>query len=106
MALHNRKEEKPVSLFIELPEDVRNALEGRWGDLSRHLRENMALDGYRQGLLNLAQVRRLLAFASRWEAQEFLGSHGVTVFDFDPSDLDREAALHEAADPRKVRKLG
>ena len=56
-----------MSLSVEVPDDVRNILEGRWGDLSRHLRENMALDGYRQGLLNLAQVRRLLEFATRWE---------------------------------------
>jgi hypothetical protein len=95
-----------MSLSIEVPDDVRNVLEGRWGDLSRHLRENMALDGYRQGLLNLAQVRRLLEFATRWEAQEFLGRHGIAVFDFDPSELDREAALHEAADPRELRKRG
>jgi hypothetical protein len=95
-----------MSLSIEVPDDVRSALEGRWGDLSRHLRENMALDGYRQGLLNLSQVRKLLELATRWEAQEFLGSHGVAIFDFDPSELDREAALHEAADPRDLRKLG
>ena len=43
-----------------MPEDVRRALEGRWGNLSRRLTENLALDGYRQGLLSLAQVRRLL----------------------------------------------
>jgi hypothetical protein len=77
-----------MSLSIEVPDDVRNALEGRWG------------------LLNLAQVRRLLEFATRWEAQEFLSRHSIAVFDFDPSELDREAALHEAADPRELRKLG
>jgi hypothetical protein len=102
--LHNKKEEQPMSLSVEVPDDVRSVLEGRWGDLSRHLRENMALDGYRQGLLNLAQVRRLLEFATRWEAQEFLGRNGVAVFDFDPSELDREAALHEAADPPELRQ--
>jgi hypothetical protein len=58
-----------------MPEDVRSALEGRWGNLSQRLTENLALDGYRQGLLSLAQVRRLLGLATRWEAQEFLGSH-------------------------------
>ncbi len=84
-----------------MPDDVRSALEGRWGDLSRRLTEHLALDGYRQGLLSLAQVRRLLGFATRLEAQEFLGSRGVPVFDFDPSELDREAALQELVDSRR-----
>ncbi len=92
-----------MSLSIELPDDVRNVLEGRWGDLSRHVRETMALDGFRQGLLNLAQVRRLLGLATGWEAQQFLGRNGVAVFDFEPSELDREAALHEAAATRDSR---
>jgi predicted HTH domain antitoxin len=89
-----------MPLSINMPDDVRIALEGRWGDLSRRLTENLALDGYRQGLLSVAQVRRLLGFASRWEAQEFLGSRGIPVFDFDPAELDREAALQELAGAR------
>jgi predicted HTH domain antitoxin len=89
-----------VPLSIDMPDDVRNALEVRWGDLSLRLRENLALDGYQQGLLSLAQVRRLMGFATRWDAQQFLGSHGVPVFDFDPSELDREAALQESVGSR------
>lgn len=89
-----------MSVSIEVPDDVRNILESQWGDLSRHLRERMALDGYRQGLLSLAQVRRMLGLATRWDAQEFLGQRGIAVFDFDPSELDREAALQEAAASR------
>lgn len=91
------EKDRLVSLSIEVPDDIRNALEAQWGDLSRHLRENLALDGYRQGVLSLAQVRRLLGFSTRWDAQQFLGQRGVAVFDFDPSELDREAALQEAA---------
>jgi len=66
------------------------------------LRENLAIDGYQQGLLSLTQVRRLLGFATRWDAQEFLGSRGIAVFDFDPAELDREAAIQEAADSRRL----
>lgn|ERR1035438_10583866 len=91
-----------MPLSINMPDDVRIALEGRWGDLSRRLTENLALDGYRQGLLSVAQVRRLLGFASRWEAQEFLGSRGIPVFDFDPAELDREAALQESTGTRPL----
>jgi predicted HTH domain antitoxin len=95
--MHN---ESRMSLSIDMPDDVRSALEGCWGDLSRRLTENLAMDGYRQGLLSLAQVRRLLGFATRWEAQQFLGSRGIPVFDLDPSELDREAALQESAATR------
>ena len=91
-----------MPLSIDVPDDVRNAMEGRWGDLSRRLTENLALDGYQQGVLSLAQVRRLLGFATRWEAQEFLGSRGIPVFDFDPSELDRESALQASAHSRRL----
>jgi hypothetical protein len=90
-----------MSLSVEVPDDVRSALEGHWGDLSRHLQENLALDGFRQGLLSLTQVRRLLGFSTRWEAQEFLGSHGVAVFDLEPGELEREARLLESIDARR-----
>lgn len=83
----------PVS--IEVPDDIHAALESRWGDLSLHVRESLAVEGYRQQVLSLAQVRRLLGLATRWEAQVFLGQHGVEVFDFDPAELDREAVLQE-----------
>ncbi|MBI3744169.1 MAG: hypothetical protein HY261_07800 [Chloroflexi bacterium] len=43
---------------------------------------------------------------TRWEAQHFLGSHGVAVFDFDPAELDREAALQELADSRRTSERG
>jgi predicted HTH domain antitoxin len=93
-----------VSLSIDMPDDVRTALEERWGDLSQRLKEDLALNGYQQGLLSLAQVRRLLGFATRWDAQQFLGSHGIPVFDFDPSELDREAALQESANSRSPER--
>lgn len=83
----------PVS--IDVPDDIRAALESQLGDLSQHLREVLAVEGYQQKLLSLAQVRRLLNLESRWDAQKFLGQHKVDVFDFDPAELDREAALHE-----------
>ena len=74
----------------------KRALEGKWGDLSRHVQENLAIEGFRKGVLSVARVRRMLGMGTRMEAQEFLGNHGVAVFDFDPSELDREATLLQA----------
>jgi hypothetical protein len=59
-----------------------------------------------RGLLSLAQVRRLPGFATRWEAQRFLGSHDIPEFDFDPAELDREAAHQELADSNRQPKRG
>jgi hypothetical protein len=45
-----------------------------------------------------------MGFATRWDAQQFLGSHGIPVFDFDPSELDREAVLQESVDSRPSKR--
>ena len=82
-----------MSIAISMPDDMQTALEGAWGDLARHVQENLAIDGYSKGLLTLAQVRRLLGMPTRFEASAFLGRRGVAVIDFDPSELDREAEL-------------
>ena len=84
-------------MSIEVPDDVRTVLESRWADLPAHLRENHAVEGYEQGLLSLAQERRLLGLQTRWDAQQFLGRRGIAVFDFEPSELDREANLQRNA---------
>ena len=70
---------KLVSLSLNVPDDVQAALEAQWGDLSRHIKEALAVDGYRQRLLSLSQVRRRLGMTTRWEAQQFLGTRGVPV---------------------------
>ncbi|MEO6789259.1 MAG: hypothetical protein ABI318_24305 [Chthoniobacteraceae bacterium] len=47
------------------------------------------------GALSLAQVRELLGFASRWEAQDFLASFGSWP-DYDPETLSAELSPLEA----------
>jgi len=36
-----------MSVAISMPDDIQAALEGAWGDLARHVQENLAIDGYR-----------------------------------------------------------
>ena len=86
-----------MRLSIEVPEDIQAVLESRWGDLPAHVQETLAVEGYREGILSLAQVRRLLRLESRWDAQLFLGQRGVAVFDYELSELDREASLQRNA---------
>lgn len=49
-----------MQISIEVPDELASSLEDCWGDPPRHLFEDLAADGYRQGLLTAAQVGRLL----------------------------------------------
>jgi hypothetical protein len=68
-----------MQVNIELPEDVSQALQERWGDVSRRSLEAIALEGYWSGALTESQVRRLLGFETRMEVHAFLKQAGVPL---------------------------
>jgi len=78
-----------MKIAVELPEDIAERLEGKWGDLSRAAREAIAIEGYRSGALSQSQVQRLLGLASRWEVDAILKRAGVYL-DYTEEDLARE----------------
>jgi len=78
-----------MKIAVELPEDIAERLEGKWGDLSRAAREAIAIEGYRSGALSQSQVQRLLGLASRWEVDALLKRAGVYL-DYTEDDLARE----------------
>jgi hypothetical protein len=82
---------------IELPEDVSQALQERWGDVSRRSLEAIALEGYRSGALTESQVRRLLGFETRMDVHAFLKQAGVPLH-YPVADVE--------ADLEAQRKLG
>jgi hypothetical protein len=45
---------------IDLPADISEALQGRWGDVARHALETLAVEAYRTAVLSEDQVTRLL----------------------------------------------
>ena len=49
-----------VLLQLQVPDDIVERLRARSGDLSRRALESMAADGYRDGVLTSAEVRRML----------------------------------------------
>jgi predicted HTH domain antitoxin len=85
-----------MAIRVDMPVEIESVLRERWGDLSQHLKESMAIEGYQQRLLGLAQVRRLLGLATRWDAQLFLGERGVAVFDLDEAEVESDADAHRA----------
>lgn len=77
-----------MTVTLEVPDQIAQAL-GSAGDLSRRALEALAIDGYRQESLTQLQVGQLLGL-SRVETEDFLAQH-VDLYNYDPSELDREA---------------
>jgi len=88
-----------MEVILHIPDDIAKRLAAR-GDVSRRALEAIALEGYRDQTLTLYQVSQVLGL-SRVEAEDFLGQHHVPLAVIDGADLDREAALFEAASRRR-----
>ncbi len=67
----------PMTLTMTIPDDLSSDLNAGFQNLGRTALEALAAEAYEKGVLSLEQVRRMLGFASRWEAQDFLCNHGV-----------------------------
>lgn len=91
-----------MDVTIRIPDEVAQQLFATCGDASRRALEALALQGYRDQALTLYQVSEMLSL-SRVETEDFLGQHHVPLSEIVESDLDREAALYEAASRRISR---
>lgn len=80
-----------MTLDLPISAPLCEALINRLPDLNHAALEGLALEGYRHGILSLSEVRELLGFSSRWEAQDFLASFGSWP-DYDPATLASELA--------------
>jgi chromosome segregation and condensation protein ScpB len=88
-----------MNLEIDLPEDIASQLAARWGDLSHHALETLAVEAYREGILTDAEVQRMLGHASRWETEAFL-SRARAYNEYSEADLGRDIAAIRKADER------
>jgi hypothetical protein len=91
-----------MEVILHIPDDVARRLSASGEDVSRRALEALALEGYREQTLTLYQVSQMLNLA-RVETEDFLGRHHVPLAVIDTADLDREAALFEAASRRQRR---
>ena len=77
-------------VMLDLPDTIARALtDNNDRDLPRQALEALAVDGYREHRLTQKQVGELLGL-SRIQAEDFLSLH-VDLYDYEPSDLSREA---------------
>jgi hypothetical protein len=82
-----------MHLTIDLPADISEVLKGRWGDVSRHALETLAVEAYRTGVLSEDQVRRLLGFESRFQVHALLKQYQVPMR-YTGVDLQDDLAAH------------
>jgi len=82
-----------MELVIHVPDDVAASMP--WEDAPRHLLEQIALEGYQEGWLSEAQIRRLLGYGTRMQVHGFLKDHGVPLnYTLEDLEQDREAYQH------------
>src|SRR5260370_41577239 len=93
-----------MEVILRIPDDVAKRLSADGSDVSRRALEALALQAYRDQTLTLFQVSEMLGL-SRVETTDFLGQHDVPLWPIGEADLDREAALFEAASRRHHRWL-
>jgi predicted HTH domain antitoxin len=91
-----------MEVTLHIPDDVAKRLADAGGDVSRRALEALALEGYRQHTLTLYQVSEMLGL-SRVQTEDFLGQHNVPLSAIGEAELDREAAVFEAAAQRRPR---
>src|SRR5208282_4313981 len=99
---HSRVRLRRMEVTLHIPDDVAKRLSAAGGDISRRALEAIALEGYRDQTLTLYQGSEMLGL-SRVETEDFLGCHRVPLAAIGEADLDREAALFEAASRRNPR---
>lgn len=91
-----------MDIKLHIPDEIVSRLSSTGGDVSRQALEAFALERYREKILTLHDVSEMLGF-SRVETEDFLGQHHVALAAIDECDLEREAALFEAASQPKSR---
>jgi hypothetical protein len=80
-----------MELTINLPEDVTESLRGSWGDVSRHVLEALAAEGYRTDALTETQIQRLLGFESRFQVHALLRRFHVP-YHYTEADVEDDLA--------------
>ena len=76
-------------MTVQIPDDIASRMTEAGGDLSRLALEGLALEEYKHGNITDPELRRLLGFATRYELDGFLKSHGVYA-EYTMEDLERE----------------
>jgi hypothetical protein len=97
-----------MTLTVEIPDDLVQALATPDTDPTRAVLEAVALEGYRADRLSEYEVQRLLGLETRMDVHAFLKEHGVYLhytaedLEHDMAEADRYRALKEAHNPTEL----
>lgn len=83
-----------MTVTLEIPDSISEPLQKHFGDLSRRALEDLAVDGYKSGVLSSATVGKMLGHTSRWETDAFLKSHEAWLH-YSASDLESDLRVME-----------
>lgn len=78
-----------MTISFDLPEGVAADLADRYGDLSALAKESFIVHGYQRGWLSTSEVARLLALATRTEADQWLADRNAHA-PLNHDELDRQ----------------
>lgn len=78
-----------MEVTINLPEDVAGVFSANGENIEREVLEATALEGYREGKLSQAQVRRMLGYQTDMQVDAFLKEHKIYL-EYDLDDIRRE----------------
>lgn len=86
-----------MNVAIDIPDEIGQVLAAQAGGLSRAVLEAVALEAYRSGAINTAQVQQMLGLRSRWATESFL-RRAEAYHDYTMDDLERDiAAIRDAS---------
>ena len=81
-----------MQITLDVAEDIAHQFAISPEGLSRAALEALAIQGARSGKLTTEQVRRMLGFPTRYEADGFLKQHEV-YYDLTRADVERDSAI-------------
>ena len=81
-----------MTVSLEIPDTLLSQLVPAGRDAARSILEDSVAEAYRERRLTLHQVKELLGFGTRMEADEFLGAREI-FDDYSLDDLDRDAEV-------------
>ena len=78
-----------MTISFELPVDIENDLRKELGDLSEAAKEAFLIENYRAGRLSVGDIAAILAFDTKYQAEQWLGRRGVT-WNYGPAELEAD----------------
>ena len=83
---------KKFTVDYELPENVVKTLQQYWNMIAKINLEDIAVIGYKSGILTSYQVQLMLNHNSRWETEDFLHNHQCYLH-YNEEDLKRDGEV-------------